>query len=339
MKTYSYLFLLLIFSVSCVEEVQIPFRSETVKLIVEGGITNDKPPYVIKLSYSGNLIRTNYLNLNLAVSGAKVTVTDDLGESVEFEQALSERGVYRSIDDSYIGKVGRSYTLKITLKDGRTYQSKPSKMLACPPIDSLYASYEDIVNVSVPDGFQVYLDTKDPINTQNYYRWYAYSYSRSGKLCGQRFCDIGFCWVPRFQTRIDIESDALINGNPIRKRPVFFSPVYATGKHFVEVAQFSINREAYQFWKLYREQTDRTGTIIDPLPAPIQGNVSNINDPLDYALGYFEVAGVSRKRLIIYGRYNESEILLSAYNFILQGVGTCSVLGASEARPDGWPKD
>jgi hypothetical protein len=337
MKTYSYLFLLLIFSVSCVEEVQIPFRSETVKLIVEGGITNDKPPYVIKLSYSGNLVRTNYLNLNLAVSGAKVTVTDDLGESVEFEQALSERGVYRSIDDSYIGKVGRSYTLKIVLKEGRVFQSNPSKMLACPPIDSLYASYEDIVNVSVPDGFQVYLDTKDPVNTQNYYRWYAYGYSRIGAVCGYQLCEDA-CWVPRFQENVNIESDVLINGKPIRKRPVFFSPVYHVGKHFIEVSQFSISRDAFQFWKLYQEQSSRTGTIIDPLPAPIQGNIFNINDPLDFALGYFEVAGISRQRLIIYGRYNRFEIFANAADFIPKN-GGCSILGASEARPDGWPKD
>jgi Domain of unknown function (DUF4249) len=346
MKSWFYITLLFIFFISCVEEVQIPFRSETVKLIVEGGITNDKPPYVIKLSYSGNLIKANYLNLNLAVSGARVTVTDNLGESVEFEQSLSERGVYRSIDESYQGKIGRIYSLKVFLKDGRIFESKPAKMLACPPIDSLYGIYEDIINVSEPDGYKVYLDTKDPANEQNYYRWYAYGYSRVGRLCGGQFCPntcdvfsgFNFCWVPRFQTRIDIESDALVNGNPIRKRPVFFSPVYAIGKHFVEVTQFSISRDAYQFWRLYQEQSSRTGTIIDPLPAPIQGNVSNINDPLDYALGYFEVAGISRKRVVIYGKYDNTEVLNNALNFTPKD-GGCSLSNASCGRPDGWPKD
>jgi Domain of unknown function (DUF4249) len=346
MKKIYYALFVLAFLNSCIEEAQIPFRSESVKLVVDGGITNDTPPYTIKLSYSGNLKNSNLLNLNLAVAGAKVVVTDDLGKSIEFEQSPYERGTYRSEDYSYVGKVGRTYTLSVLLKDGRKYVSSPEKLLASSRIDSVYADFQDVINDSYPDGYQVFLDTKDPSETQNYYRWTAFAYSRVGRVCGNEFCanncDIRngfiFCWVPRYQTRINILSDNFVNGNPIKRRPVLFSPVYAVGKHFVEITQYSISREAFQFWKLYDEQSSRSGTIFDPLPAPIQGNIVNANDPNDFALGYFGASGVSRKRLIITGKYDQTEIFVNAKNFIPEA-GGCSLPFATCDRPDGWPKD
>jgi hypothetical protein len=282
MKLQTY-FVLLVCSISltsCLEEVQIPIRTESAQLVVEGGITNELPPYTVRLSYSGNQIYATNYNLNLAVTGAIVVIKDDKGDSTSLEPSYYERGVYRSEDPSFMGKVGRTYTLKIILKEGKTYISKPEKLNYCPPIDSLISNYEDVRNETYPDGYQVYLDTRDPANAQNYYRWSAYGYSRVGKLCGDNsFCPnlcgattaFNFCWVPRYQTKINILSDVNINGNPIRKRPVFFSPVYAVGKHLIEVSQFSISREAFQFWRLYDEQSTRTGTILTHYPHPYKG--------------------------------------------------------------------
>jgi hypothetical protein len=342
MKNYRLVILaILITFTSCLEEVQIPTRLESAVLVVDGGITNAEPPYTVRLSYSGNQINATDINLNLAIVGATVFIKDDLGDSTELIPSYYERGVYRSEDPNFIGKIGRSYAIKIILKGGKTFVSKPEKMPYCPPIDSLYEVYTDIRNESMPDGYQIFLNTGDPANAQNYYRWTAYAYSRVGRVCENTFClnNCGnFCWVPRYQTSINILSDANINGNPIRRLSVFFSPVYAVGKHFIEVSQFSFTREAYQFWKLYQEQSTRTGTIFDPLPAPILGNVYNAQDPNDYALGYFGVSGISTKRLVVYGRYDESAIFLNAGRFT-PSAGGCSLPFATCDRPIGWPKE
>jgi hypothetical protein len=348
MKKYHHIILtifLLSSLTSCLEEVQIPTRLENAQLVVDGRITNEKPPYSVRLSYSGNQIYATDINLNLAVTGARVVIKDDMGDSTVLRPSYDERGVYNTTDLNYVGKIGRTYTLKIILREGKTFLSKPEKLTYCPPIDSIYSTYEDIVNTNYPDGFQVYIDTKDPVNDKNYYRWAAYGYSRVGKAGNNAFlddrCNVGeynVCWVPRYQSKIDILSDVYFNGNPIRKKPVFFSPVYSAGKHFIEVTQYSISRDAYQFWKLYEEQSSRTGTIFDPLPAPIQGNVYNQNDLNEFALGYFEVAGANRKRLIIYGRYNLSEIFLNALKFLPKD-GGCSLPFASCERPASWTKE
>ena len=346
MKTIFLLLFMVVFGfTSCLEEVQIPTRLESAKLVVEGRITNEKPPYTVRLSYSGNQIYATDINLNLAVTGARVVIVDDMGDSTILRPSYDERGVYQTNDVNYVGKIGRTYTLKVLLREGKTYLSKPEKMTYCPPIDSIYAAYEDVINTTYPDGYQVYIDTKDPIEATNFYRWSAYGYSRVGKIGNNAFLDdlcdessLNVCWVPRYQFKIDIATDVYFNGNSIRRRPVFFSPVYTAGKHFVEVSQFSISRDAYQFWRLYDEQSTRTGTIFDPLPAPIQGNIVNKNDNDDYALGYFEVAGASRKRLVIFGQYNKSEIYLNAVKFIPPS-GGCSLPFASCERPAGWTKE
>ena len=349
MKIYFSLIILLFILSSCLEEVQIPTRLESAKLVVEGRITNEKPPYTVRLSYSGNQIYATDINLNLAVTGARVVIVDDMGDSTVLRPSFTEKGIYRTSDPNYIGKIGRSYSLKIDLKDGESYQSKPEKLTYCPPIDSLYGIYEDIINTSYPDGYRVYLDFKDPADTKNFYRWSAYGYSRVSKIGAGGLLDdecsatnpftgrggFNVCWVPRYQTSIDLLSDVYFNGNIFRKKPVFYSPVYGTGQHLIEIIQYSISRDTYQFWKLYDEQSSRTGTIFDPLPAPIQGNIINKNEANEYALGYFEVTGIYRKKIIINGKYDRSEIYLNALNFI-PPEGGCSLPFSSCDRPIGW---
>jgi hypothetical protein len=64
----------------------------------------------------------------------------------------------------------------------------------------------------------------------------------------------------------------------------------------------------------------------------------NKNDPNEFALGYFEVAGASRKRIVIYGRYEESAIFLNAGRFT-PPTGGCALPFATCDRPAGWGKD
>ena len=68
---------------------------------------------------------------------------------------------------------------------------------------------------------------------------------------------------------------------------------------YVEVSQLNYTREAYQFWKRYQDQLNRTGSILDPLPAAIEGNIYNVANPNELALGYFSAAANFKKRLTI----------------------------------------
>jgi hypothetical protein len=109
--------------------------------------------------------------------------------------------------------------------------------------------------------------------------------------------------------------------------------------HLVEVSQYSLTREAYRFWERYEEQRIRTGSILDPLPEPIEGNVYNVNDQNDIALGYFSASSVTTKRIKTdFFAVPLERVLLFEYLFTREGHCETSWPG-SEYNPfkgDSW---
>ncbi|KAA5547822.1 DUF4249 domain-containing protein [Adhaeribacter rhizoryzae] len=322
---------------ACIEEVNLPIRNEEPQLVVEGLITNEKPPYSVRLTYTGTFLAGRIAPASLAVSGALVTITDNTGATATLKPVLQQPGVYRTTDTTFIGQVGRSYRLKIVTPAGKTYQSKPEILAPVPPIEKLTAAFKEIPDYSQPSGYQVMADTKDPGESENYYRWTAYGYSRreaTGKPRGGSICCTN-CWIPVYNNSINIFTDAQINGNWIKGQKVFFAPYYARGKLFVEVSQYSISRDAYQFWKRFQEQQSRVGSIFDPLPAPLEGNIVNAENPAELALGYFGASAVSRQRLTISG---DTLVLFPDYykEFIKPGDCRLAYPDASIYQPENW---
>jgi hypothetical protein len=270
--------------------------------VVEGLITSLPPPYAVRLSFTGTSRGARSLVEATAVREASVTIADDQGNSV----ALSEirPGEYQTGDLSFIGVTGRSYTLSVRLPDGRSYVSRPETLPPVPDIEQVYYEVSDREGFAENAGIYVYVDTKDPVETENYYRWSAYGYSlrpSTGVCCvfvtpGCGRCYLQ-CWIRSNNLAATIFSDELVNGNTIRRQFVYFSPIRMRGPHLIEVSQYSLTKEAYRFWERYEEQRIRTGSILDPLPEPIEGNVYNVNEQNDVAIGYFGASSVYRKRI------------------------------------------
>ncbi len=295
-----------IFLLSCIEQVEQPYRNEEPILVVEGGITNETPPYTLKLSYSGKFLAGNTISSNLAVNGARVTVISDKGDSVKFEQNLYQAALYQT-DLSYQGQAGRSYSLRIEMPDGKIYKTAPQLMKPVPAITNVSAD-------KIDDFVRFYLDTSDPENSTDYYQWKGYSisfkiteavtvasFSSSSISNALNSGCHSYCWAYNNLDVANVFADTYINGKSIKKRLVLYSPIEKdaiNSQHFAEIKQLSISREAYVFWQQYEEQRTRTGSIFDPLPATIIGNVVNAANDKDFALGFFEVSAVSTKRFL-----------------------------------------
>jgi hypothetical protein len=300
-----------LFFYACVRRITPPIRNGSSILVVEGSVTTDSIPYVIKLSYTGKFTNAstridpdqNFIN------DAKVVIKDDEGDSALCN--LISPGTYQSIDPNFVGIVGRTYTLKIYLSNGKAYFSTPEKMQPVVPIDSVTVVYDSSYITDIrPTQIIVSVNTHDPPGIQNFYKWTTTGYLPrkswgssciiGGAPCFTAFtctCN-AFCDVPFNNSQINILSDNLINGKEIIQ-PVDHSYLYSQGKHFIEIKQYSMTRDIYEFWEQYLEQTNRTGSILDPLPASLIGNIHDVADSNDVALGYFEVSAVSTKRVII----------------------------------------
>jgi hypothetical protein len=347
-----YWILFFIISISCVRQISPPIRQSAPILVVEGMITTDTAPYTAKLSFTGKFTNAsasvdsdeNYIN------DAVVIIKDDAGDSTICP--LVGYGTYQSSDLNFIGTVGRSYTLQIRLGTGKSYVSAPEKIMPVSPIDNLSVIYDSTYVTDVrPTQFIISANTHYPPDLQNYYRWSASGYTPRkswGEPCNPYFdspCTNPFmcicfadCEQLLDENQINILSDQFINGNEIIQ-PVFYDPIYWFGNHFIEIRQYSLSQDGYIFWEQYLQQTARTGTILDPLPASLIGNIHNSEDSSDVALGYFEASAFDSKKLNIEPSFLQQYFLESvAGQYIPQGDCHQAFPNSLEddAIPSGW---
>jgi hypothetical protein len=318
-------------AVSCVRTVNVPIRNVAPILVVEGMVTNEAPPYNIRLSYSGQFKNIYEDSAIHYIQDAQVSIKDDAGDSVSC--AWVGNGNYETADSTFRGTVGRSYILTIRLSNGKTYISKPAKMEAVVPIDSISVFYDNTIGDIRPTQLIISANTQDPPGIHNYYRWTAYGYiprKSVGDDCEPPGAPPGACLPYLCQChalceqllrndQVNILSDKYIDGQNIQQ-PVFYSPVYWHGKHFIEIKQQSLSQSDYQYWQRYLEQTNRTGSILDPLPSSITGNIYNQSDSADLALGLFSASGIITKKVTILPFFLQDYLLVSvASTYILNG--------------------
>jgi hypothetical protein len=339
-KTALLLFFIFLFF-SCVDEVQLPPRSVESRLVVEGLITNEVPPYTVKLSYTSPYNSLIYGQNEVPLNGAVVSIAELGGRTVILDQDPLTPLYFWMRDSTFQGKPGKSYQLRVQLADGKTYLSEPDLLNKVPEIDRIYAEFRsraegDFYN---PDHYDILLDTKDPATVGNYYRWSGYGYIpriSTGEPVGMGVC-CKWCWIPTYGTVTDVLSDVLVNGNIISRRPVFTSPIYYVGRHYIEISQYSLTKSAYQFWVKFEEQRKRSGSLFDPLPASIEGNVHQEDDAQILALGYFGASAVSKRRLVIPGDTLNLARLEIKYNNVFIEEGNCQrVYVQGQLSPPSW---
>jgi len=323
--------LILVFLSKCEEPISLDLGKGTDLLVVDGLIIDQPGPYTVTLSRTAP-----YGNQALSPSedDAIVTIFDEYGNFEVLEQI--SRGTYQTDENGIRGEIGISYWITIITNDGQEYQSIPEQILAVPPIDSIYAEFiqEPLVKI---DGHQFFIDLSDPKDETNYYRWTWESVTpimtRRPRRAGPLFC-CNVCFkTTKDNFRFNVFSDQFINGNKLLRQPIHFAPFRTTEKYLVRVNQYSISSAAYDFWHNLRDQSESVGSIFDRPPSPITGNIRNILNPENNALGYFGASALVKGRLRI-RRGENGEPLRNPRRFV--GEGDCRLLFnlPVEAPPD-----
>ena len=339
----------LLLLLGCTDEVQLPIRQTERRLVVEGLVTDGPFPYV-RLTYTGSYNSSNPTPPELVINDALVIIRDDLDQSVRLVPDPFVPAYYGLRDSTFRGQSGRSYTLSVTLANGSHYESKPERLNPVPVLDPLRARYrKQNTGLGQPDVYDVLIDTQDPPEPGNYYRWSSLAYlPRWTKFdplhpplspMGSDNCACS-CWVPTYGPPTDVLSDALINGNRISGRVVFNTPVKAVGAVYVQVRQYSLTKAAFQYWTLFEQQRTRTGSLFDPQPASIEGNIRAVADTTKLALGFFGASGVSQRRLTIPGDTINYDIFLTRFQrLFIPPNGDCFENYSQPVLvpPQGWP--
>lgn len=101
------------------------------------------------------------------------------------------------------------------------------------------------------------------------------------------------CWEILYGYDINVLDDKYTNGSLITKQRVAQIPFYDYQPGLVDVRQFSLTADAYRYYKLFQDQTEKTAGLADTPPTVLGGNVHQIANPQQIVVGYFTASAVS----------------------------------------------
>lgn len=278
-------------------------------LVVDGMITNEPGPYIVKISLATSVEYPVYH----PVSGYKVTIMDDRG----YQEVLSETepGTYRSDSSGLKGQVGFRYRLQVESPEGDTYLSEFEELKVPVGVDSVFvnAEYREHEDYDYAiQGYQFYVNTRLAEKDSNYYlydleRTYEYHsdfpiyFWYDGKLHVFPDADsLNVCWKTDKIFEIFTGTTSGLSEPVLTSFPLHF--VYFNNREFsvrysLLIRQLTISERAYEFWNSVREQNFTGDDIYMKMPYQVRGNMSNLFDPDEPVLGYFMVAGMDERRL------------------------------------------
>ncbi|MDQ3395303.1 MAG: DUF4249 domain-containing protein [Bacteroidota bacterium] len=266
-----YITLFMLFT-SCEDVVEIDLPEGEKRLVVEAWLNNIDPLQEVKLSLTGPYFENQATQ---SVAGATVRISDDLGTI--YNMVEETPGFYQN---TFLPEVGRAYTLEIITIEGIEYVSNPETMEAVPEMDEFYYEYRQR-ELFLLEGYYVFIGLKDPPGVKNFYRWKYY-------INGE------------FQNKAQdfaIQDDDLIDGAELLDIQYNIEPLKAGDT--VKIEQYSLTEDAYNFLVKVREQITSGRLLFDAPPAPVTGNIINVNNPNETVLGYFGVSAVDVQDIVI----------------------------------------
>lgn len=245
---------------SCLDVVSVDIPEGKPLLAVEGAITDQPAPCVVKLTKT-----VPYFNGEPApaVRGATVVLTDDQGQ----RETLREQSPGEYVSTGVVqGRIGGRYTLRIEA-EGEQYEAE-TEIRRTPVIDSLGVEFKE-ASTGIDEGYYVLYYGPETPGVGDYYRFRVY---RNGRLLNQ-------------PQDLIVSSDELVDGNYIGAVELNNDPFSQNDRIRVELN--SIPRDYFFFLNEVATQINNVGLFASP-PANVRTNIRNRNPSSDkQAVGYF----------------------------------------------------
>ncbi|MDB5211426.1 MAG: hypothetical protein JWQ30_2253 [Sediminibacterium sp.] len=205
------------------------------------------------------------------------------------------------------------YRLRITTFNGGVYQSDYVSVKQTPPIDSVtWKQRLDSPNKAVT----IFVHSHDPQNKTLFYRWdyletWQYEAPLNGSLGldsrGQIFYTDATtqtfnCWSTAGSRNISTASSESLAQDVISYAPVSIVPQNderMAVRYSINVKQYGLTKEAYNYWEIIKKSSQQSGSIFDPQPAQVIGNIHCISNADEPVIGYVSVSYITEKRKFI----------------------------------------
>jgi hypothetical protein len=281
-----------------------PYLPDTISLsrsyLVVDGFINSNGVTTITLSRTYNISST-------AAAPTEAQAALYIEEEGGARYALSEgvRGTYTSAP--LVLNTAKRYRLRVNTAAGKEYVSDFVPAKTTPPIDNVVWQADD-------SGLGIYVNSHDATGTTQYYRW---EYEETWEIMPLLEPEIEYvnrriqpittpyptvCWPSTKSTSISLSKTTSLSRDVIanyllRSLPTTSDRLFH--KYSILVKQHAQTREEYAYWELLRKNTENIGTLFDPLPSQLTGNVHCLNDEAELALGYIGAHTVEEKRIFI----------------------------------------
>jgi hypothetical protein len=297
----------LVITSACVEPYTPPASKNIPDILVIDGFLN---------STEGSVAVTLTKAMNLSDTGAPPLVEDAtiyLEDSNAGQLMLNYQSNGRYELTGLSVNHNNEYRIRVVTDSNKEYVSDFITLKTTPEIDSVtWAPVDD-------SGVEIKVNSHDDTGNSRYYLWTfeeIYQY-RSAYSSPYLIIDgvpksrtpseeVYNCWATNLSTKILIGSTVRLSRDIVSQVPLQF--LEAGGKelsvHYsVMVKQTAISATAYDFYENLRKTTEDLGSLFDPQPGIVLGNVHRTGDAGERVLGIFNGGEVKEKQLFI--KYGE----------------------------------
>ncbi len=295
------LLILLLLLAGCVDPYRPPEITSPNSYLVVNGFFDSAPGATTTISLS----RTqNLTDPKLPTAETKAMVSIEMPNKATYALKEGPSGAYTLA--GIMPVVGETYRLHIKTK-GQDYYSDYVSVVPTPPIDSISWRAEN-------DGLQINVNTHDPKNSTRYYRWdfdtswqyYTYYNSVLELLQNNQIVDrqqsVFQCWGSENSTNIITNSTARLSQDVVSQFPLLNIPstsIKLGVKYSILVRQVGLTQAGFEYYDQLAKITQNVGSIFDPQPTQITGNIRSATNTSDLVLGFFRVGSVESKRIFI----------------------------------------
>lgn len=295
------MFLVVLVFAGCRDPYDMPPSSVDDSYLVVEGYLSANSPTTIKLSKTFKLDDTAMVRPELMAS---VAVESKSG--AQFPLSAVGNGVYQI--EQLPMQVNEQYRLRIRTINNKDYYSEYVDYKPTPAVDSISWKRLD-------DGVQLYVNTHDPQNNTRYYRWdydetwefhsaylSDFDYVNGSIQRRDRDPNISICWNSKASTNILVGSSAKLQNDVIFEAPLTLIPNRSwllSVKYSILVKQYSLSEKAYQYWQNMMKNSEKIGSIFDPQPTELKGNLYAAADPNEIVIGYISAGTIEEKRIFI----------------------------------------
>lgn len=289
-----YIIILIILCNSCIQEYSPDISKYENILVVDGKLTNLPGPYIVRLSRSYRFEE----NAGQPVSGAQLKIISNDGIETQMEE--TDKGIYVTTDNTFIGIAGASYKLQIII-DEEIYESEMETLIPPVPIDSIF--WEHTKTGRQGDAIQLLVATHDPQNKTRYYGWdYFDTWKYTVPIDDPEHLDRREGYANSTNYNFNIASTINRNADVIEKQPLLLIGEDINKLHLrysILVTQYAYSEKAFKYLKDLVSLNQNQGSLFDPIPYSLTGNIKCVSDRNLPILGYFVIAGASEKRIFI----------------------------------------